>query len=83
VIVAQPINFLYLVIFLHHPESTNCQFATDLATVPIFKRGHPVLPIANYLAHFCRLSLMYVSQLLWGLQRENLPFAPKFVSDPQ
>lgn len=58
----------------------DCQVATDLATVSILKRCHPILAITHDLTHFPRLNLMYVRQLLCSLHKLILPLPLMFVS---
>ena len=60
---AKPCDLFDKAIICFGVSSNDCQTAADLATVPIFKRRHPILAIKNDLAHFPRLNLRYVRQL--------------------
>ena len=54
-----------------------------MAAMIIIKSCHPTPAILHSLNCFHHLSLKSVRQLLCGAQKENRPFRPKFVIDPQ
>jgi hypothetical protein len=81
--IAYPVDATYNPIVRFEVFGIDCQFTANIAVMPNLERRHPILAIAQNLAHFPRLSLMYVRQLLCSPQSENTSLLPNLSLEPQ
>jgi len=79
---AYPVDATYNPIVRFKVLGIDCQFAANVAVMPNLERRHPILAIAQNLAHFPRLNLMYVRQLLCSAQSDNSPLPSNLSLEP-
>jgi hypothetical protein len=56
--IANPLDITDNAIVRFEVFGIDCQFTANIAVVPHFECGHPILAVAQNLTHFSRLNLM-------------------------